>query len=79
MYEGYFRLAYDPFSIAPNPSYLYLSEQHRERHWPKLQFVLEEGCGIAMLSGEVGTGKTTLPKYLCVAMGIASHSANRGP
>ena len=59
MYERYFHLAHDPFSIAPNPFYLYLSDQHREA-LVQLQFVLDEGCGIAMLSGEVGTGKTTL-------------------
>ena len=58
MYEHYFNLAENPFTIAPNPRYFYLSEQHREA-LAHLQYGLNENGGFILLTGEVGTGKTT--------------------
>ena len=58
MYERYFNLAENPFTIAPNPRYFYLSEQHREA-LAHLQYGLNENGGFILLTGEVGTGKTT--------------------
>ena len=58
MYERYFNFSENPFTIAPNPRYFYLSEQHREA-LAHLQYGLNENGGFILLTGEVGTGKTT--------------------
>jgi len=59
MYEQFFGLKEAPFSIAPNPDYLYMSEQHKEALAHLLYGVSQDG-GFAVLTGEVGTGKTTV-------------------
>ena len=58
MYERYFNLSENPFTIAPNPRYFYLSAQHREA-LAHLRYGLNENGGFILLTGEVGTGKTT--------------------
>ena len=63
MYESYFGLKEKPFSIAPDPRYMYLSESHEEA-LAHLLFGLQEGGGFVKLTGEVGTGKTTLIRAL---------------
>ncbi len=63
MYRSYFGLNSKPFSIAPDPKFLYLSERHREA-LAHLVFGLGEGGGFVQLTGEVGTGKTTLCRAL---------------
>lgn len=63
MYEKYFGLRHRPFSITPDPRYLYLSERHREALAHLLYGVGEAG-GFVQLTGEVGTGKTTLCRTL---------------
>lgn len=63
MYTQHFRLTELPFSIAPNPRYLYLSPQHREA-LAHLLYGIGVGGGFVVLSGEVGTGKTTLCRAL---------------
>jgi general secretion pathway protein A len=59
MYASYFGLKYAPFSIAPDPRYLFMSERHREA-LAHLLFGLGAGGGFVLLSGEIGTGKTTV-------------------
>ena len=59
MYAAYFGLAHEPFSIAPDPRYLYMSERHREA-LAHLLYGLGAGGGFVLLSGEIGTGKTTV-------------------
>lgn len=59
MYKDYFGLTELPFSIAPDPSYLYLSEKHREALAHLIYGVGDQG-GFVVLTGEVGTGKTTI-------------------
>ncbi|PCJ46880.1 MAG: hypothetical protein COA99_02045 [Moraxellaceae bacterium] len=59
MYESYFGLKEAPFSIAPNPNYLYMSRQHNEALAHLIYGVEREG-GFILLTGEVGTGKTTI-------------------
>ncbi len=59
MYESYFGLKEAPFSIAPNPHYLYMSKQHNEALAHLIYGVEREG-GFILLTGEVGTGKTTI-------------------
>lgn len=63
MYTHHFRLSELPFSIAPNPRYLYLSQQHREA-LAHLLYGIGVGGGFVVLTGEVGTGKTTLCRAL---------------
>ncbi|HEX9718639.1 MAG TPA: AAA family ATPase [Ramlibacter sp.] len=59
MYASYFGLKYPPFSIAPDPRYLFMSERHREA-LAHLLYGLDGGGGFVLLSGEIGTGKTTV-------------------
>jgi general secretion pathway protein A len=63
MYKDYFRLTEMPFSIAPDPRFLFMSDRHREALAHLLYGVQGEG-GIILLTGEVGTGKTTLCRCL---------------
>lgn len=62
MYHSYFGLDEQAFSIAVNPRYLYMSKQHREA-LAHLLYGVSSG-GFVMLSGEVGTGKTTIIRCL---------------
>ena len=64
MYTNYFGLTEPPFSIAPNPQYLYMSKRHQEALAHLLYGVQTEGGGFILLTGEVGTGKTTLCRCL---------------
>lgn len=59
MYEQAFGLLHDPFSIAPDPRFLFMSGQHREA-LAHLMYGLTGGGGFVLLTGEIGSGKTTL-------------------
>ena len=63
MYLQYFGLHENPFSIPPDPNYLYLSRGHQEA-LAHLQYGLAEAGGFVQLTGEVGTGKTLLIRTL---------------
>jgi len=63
MYAAYFGLTERPFSLAPDPRYLYLSEAHREA-LAHLLYGIGEGGSFVQLTGEVGTGKTTVCRAL---------------
>jgi general secretion pathway protein A len=63
MYAASFGLKEPPFSITPDPRYLYLGESHREA-LAHLLYGTGEGGGFVQLTGEVGTGKTTLCRSL---------------
>lgn len=62
-YCSYFALSAQPFSIAPDPAFLYPSLPHREA-LAHLRYGLEREGGFILLTGEVGTGKTTLARLL---------------
>jgi len=62
MYNEYFGFRESPFSIAPDPRYLYLSEMHQDGLAHLNYGLTSEGC-IILLTGEVGTGKTTLCRF----------------
>ncbi|MFO7577095.1 MAG: AAA family ATPase [Pelovirga sp.] len=63
MYKEYFGLKEDPFSIAPDPQFLYMSDQHREA-LAHLIYGMKVDSGFVLLTGEVGTGKTTVCRCL---------------
>ncbi len=63
MYDDYYRFKQKPFSIAPDPAFLYLSERHREA-LAHLMYGLRTDGGFVLITGEVGTGKTTLIRSL---------------
>ena len=63
MYENFFHLTKRPFSIAPDPGFLYLSPRHRDA-LAHLKYGLESDGGFVLVTGEVGTGKTTLLRNL---------------
>jgi general secretion pathway protein A len=70
MYAGFFGLQHAPFSIAPDPRFLYMSERHREA-LAHLVYGIEGGGGFVLLSGEIGAGKTTICR--CFLEQIPSH------
>jgi len=59
MYNHYFDLKGAPFSIAPDPRYLFMSERHREA-LAHLLYGIGSGGGFVLLTGEIGAGKTTV-------------------
>ncbi len=59
MYARYFGLKQQPFSIAPDPRYLFMSERHREA-LAHLLYGVRGGGGFVLLTGEIGAGKTTV-------------------
>ena len=63
MYTAYFGLKEKPFSIAPDPQYLFMSDRHREA-LAHLTYGLGDAGGFVLLTGEVGTGKTTVSRCL---------------
>jgi general secretion pathway protein A len=64
MYAQYFGLKHEPFSIAPDPRYLFMSERHREALAHLLYGVKGGGGGFVLLTGEIGAGKTTVCRCL---------------
>jgi type II secretory pathway predicted ATPase ExeA len=67
MYRSFYGLRQKPFSKTPDPSFLYLSPGHREA-LARLQYVVEER-ELALLTGEIGCGKTTISRALMDSMG----------
>jgi len=59
MYSNYFGFKERPFKLLPDPTYLFLSKSHEEA-LAHLKYALEHGDGFVEITGEVGTGKTTL-------------------
>ena len=59
MYTHYFQLKQSPFSIAPDPRYLFMSERYREA-LAHLLYGVGSGGGFVLLTGEIGAGKTTV-------------------
>ncbi len=59
MYEPFFGLQQEPFSIAPDPRFLYMSDKHREA-LALLHHGITRGAGFVLLTGDIGAGKTTV-------------------
>ncbi len=62
MYETWYGLTEKPFNLTPDPKFLYLSQRHAEA-FAHLEFGRRERGGFILITGEVGTGKTTLARY----------------
>ncbi len=62
MYEQFYHLREKPFSLTPDPAYLYLAKRHRHA-LTMLEYVLAEAAGFALITGEVGCGKTTVVRH----------------
>lgn len=63
MYTAFYNLRERPFEITPDPRFLYMSENHREG-LAHLEYAVKERRGFTVITGEVGTGKTTLVQTL---------------
>ena len=76
MYTGHFNLLEAPFSITPDPHFFFLSQAHQEALAHLVYGVLGDNDGFVLLTGEVGTGKTTvcrafinqMPEHVDVAL-----------
>lgn len=63
MYESHYGLSKKPFALTPDPEFLYLAKHHR-RALLQLEFGLANQAVFVLITGEVGSGKTTLIRYL---------------
>ncbi|MEI8030581.1 MAG: AAA family ATPase [Comamonadaceae bacterium] len=82
MYSKHFGLRQDPFSIAPDPRYLFMSERHREALAHLLYGVAGPhrsaggtGGGFVLLTGDIGTGKTTICRCFLEQIPVGCHVA----
>src|SRR6266516_1247953 len=74
MYERFFGLADAPFRLTPDPRYLFLSPKHAEA-LAHLKLGLRESSGFVCITGEVGTGKTTLLRAFLAGLGPETATA----
>lgn len=63
MYQQHFGLAELPFSLSPDPRYMFLTSQHKEA-LAKCQYIVNQKGGLAVIYGDIGTGKTTIARRL---------------
>jgi len=63
MYEKFYGLKEKPFNILPDPDYLFMSKGHEDAY-THLEYAIMENKGFVIVTGEIGSGKTTLINYL---------------
>jgi general secretion pathway protein A len=79
MYEAFYQLRQKPFSILPDPDMIYWGKMH-SMAFTMLEFGVMNNAGFTVISGEIGSGKTTLVRHLLrsinpdIAVGLISHS-----
>lgn len=74
LYQSHFGLTHAPFNVTPDPGFLYLSTSHREA-LAQLSYGIKARKGFVVLTGEVGTGKTTLIHSLLNDLPEGTHTA----
>jgi general secretion pathway protein A len=74
MYNTFFGFREKPFNLVPNPDYLFLSKSH-EIALAHLTYAMDQGEGFAVITGEVGTGKTTLCRKFLEGLNDQTESA----
>ena len=74
MYEEYYGFAEKPFSLTPDPKYLYRSESHANA-FDLLQYAIRRREGFVVITGDIGTGKTTLCRALLEQIDRATFTA----
>jgi general secretion pathway protein A len=68
MYESFFGFKEKPFDLHPDPDYLYMSKVHEDTY-VHLEYAIVENKGFVVVTGEIGSGKTTLINYLLNKIG----------
>lgn len=63
MYETFYGLKEKPFNLLPDPEYVFMSREH-ENVYTHLEYAIKENKGFVVVTGEIGSGKTTLINYL---------------
>src|SRR5579859_5526055 len=76
MYEDFYKLTGKPFQLSPNPKFYFGSQGH-EKAMAYLRYGLHQGEGFIVITGDVGTGKTTLLGYLLGQLDSAKYIAAR--
>lgn len=74
MYTAFYGLREKPFALSPDPRFLFLAQSHREA-LAHLLYGIEQGEGFIAITGEVGTGKTTLCRTLLQRLGAENEVA----
>ena len=72
MYESFYGLKEKAFNLNPDPEYFYLSREHEDAY-QHLEYAISESKGFAVITGEVGSGKTTLINYLLYNLELDIH------
>ena len=84
MYEAFYELRGKPFSILPDPDMIYWGRMH-SMAFTMLEFGVMNNAGFTVITGEIGSGKTTLVRHLLkklptnISVGLISNSSHPGP
>lgn len=74
IYNGFFGFKVEPFGVTPDPRFLYLSRIHEEA-FASIRYGINERRGFVMLTGEIGSGKTTLIRHIVDSLDDKTHTS----